>query len=318
MNDPREFHRDTFLENLIVAFRPEGFIADQVFPRVQVAKQSNAYAVIPKDNWFRADDAKRAPGTLANEVGYTVGSATYFADNYELRHKIVWETLDNADPPWVPLRTGAQLLVTKHELGFEIRVEAVVAAGVGSVTTLTAGNIWSAYATSDPLTDLEVAANAIQSTTGKEPNVAIIPRRVWQVLRRHPDIVQRVFPGGAGGGTVSQQQFGDLIGVDKILVPRTIKNTANEGAAAAMTAVWSTNVYLAHVAPNPSGDMVATLGLAFNWTGPNIGGNGPTPRSVERKRDEDIKADWLRVGYYQDEKIVSPELGFQIRTGITT
>lgn len=316
MNDPREFHIDGFISNFVTGFRPTDYIFGDVFPTVPVNKQSNVFATIPKGNWFRADVSNRAPGTLATEISYTVSSDTYFCPNYELRHKIPWETMDNADAPFRPLIMGAQLLATKHSLNLEIRGEATIATGVGSFSSLTGTNVWTDYTNSDPVGNFETAINAIQATTGLEPNTAIIPRRVWQVLRRHPDIVQRVFPGGAGGGTASLEQFGALIGVDRILIARTIKNTANEGAADAFTPVWSSNVYVLRVDPNPGGDQVQTFGVNFLWTGANIGMKSPNNWAIERKRDDDIKADWLRTGYYQDEKIVSPELGFQIRTGV--
>ncbi len=316
MNDPREFHVDGFLGTMASGFRPKDFIADQIFPRVTVAKQSNLFATIPKGNWFKQDVTNRAPGTLANEITYTVGSDTYFCPNYALAHKIPWETMDNADTPFTPLLTGVQLVATKLELDYEIRTEATIASGVGSSSAPTA---WSNLLNSDPIGDIETAQNAIFSTTGEEPNTAIIPRRVWQILRRHPDIVQRVFPGGAGGGTVTVEQFQQLLNVDRVLIAKTLKDTAAEnvlGAAPAFTAVWSTNVYLLKVAPNPTADMIQTFGLTFLWGGANIGMKSPGNWQVERKRDGDRMADWVRTGYYQDEKIVSPELGFQIRTGI--
>lgn len=318
MNDPREFHVDGFLSNLVTGFRPRDFIADQIFPVVPVNKQSNLFATIPKGNWFRTDVSNRAPGTLANEISYTVGSDTYFAPNYELRHKIPWETLDNADAPFQPLQTGTELLITKHSLNLEVRVEQTLAAGIGSSAILTGANAWSDFANSDPIGNIETAQNAIQSTTGLDPNLAVIGRKAWQKIRRHPDIVQRVFPGAGIGGTVDLAAFASLIGVDKVLIGKTIKNTSVEGVGSndTFTDVWSTNVHLLYVDPNPRGDMVATFGLSFLWTGPNIGSKGPGNWQVERKRDDDIKSDWLRTGYYQDEKIISPELGYTIRTGI--
>jgi hypothetical protein len=316
MNDAREFHVDGFLSSLVTGFKPTGFIADQILPRVTVGKQSNIYATIPKGNWFKVDVADRAPGTLANEITYTVGSDTYFCPNYELRHKVTAEAIDNADSPFRPRQKGAEFLVTKHELGYEVRVERTVAAGVGSSTTLTGGDAWSDFTNSDPMGDIEVAQNAIQYSTGLDPNLGVMGRRTWQKLRRHPDIVQRVFPGGAGGGTVSLAQFGELIGVPKILIGTTIKNTGAEGGADTFTDVWSSNFHLFYVDPNPSGDQVATFGLSFLWTGPTIGMKSPGNWMVERKYDDDIKAEWVRTGYYQDEKIVAPELGFTIRTGI--
>ncbi len=321
MNDPREFHVDAFLSSLATGFRPKDFIADQIFPRVTVAKQSNIFATIPKGGWFKVDNTNRSPGTKANKVTYIVGSDTYFCPNYELAADATWEEMDNADQPFRPLQTKTQLVQTKLELDYEVRAFTTMAGGVGSFSARTGNDAWTDKLNSDPYGDIETAKNAIFATTGEEANTMILPRRVWQVLKVHPDIVQRVFPGGAGGGTVMLQQFADLIEVPKILIAKTLKDTGSENVNGTVTAanfvpVWSSNVYLAHVEDNPTADMVRTFGLTFLWTGANIGMKSPGNWQIERKRDSDIKADTVRTGYYQDEKIVSAELGFEIRTGV--
>jgi hypothetical protein len=101
-----------------------------------------------------------------------------------------------------------------------------------------------------------------------------------------------------------------------VFVPQTIKNTATEGAADAFTDVWSTHVHLLYVDPSP-GIMTPTFGLAFRWAGDGAS-QGPGGITIERKYDDDRKVQWLRAGYYQDEKVVASELGFTIRTGITS
>jgi hypothetical protein len=103
--------------------------------------------------------------------------------------------------------------------------------------------------------------------------------------------------------------------VDKVIVAEPIKNTSEEGQGDSFTDVWSTNVILAHVAPRP-GIMVPTFGYTFRWTGPNIGANGPRNFGMYTERDDKRKVQYLQTGYYQDERIVAPELGFQILTGI--
>lgn len=313
MNQPREYHIDGFLSGLLIGYRWLNGIADQIFPVLPVNFQSDVFGKINKSDWFRPEVADRAPGTLANEIGYTVSSDTYFCPNYKLRHQVPIETVNNAQPPHQPLQRGAEFLFDKHMLNFEIRVQDTIATGVGSSSSPTA---WSDFNNSDPMTDVEVAQEAIRSTTGFVPNTAIVPRKTWLKLRRHPDIVQRVFPGAGIGGTVDTAQFANLIGVSRIFVPQAIKNTATQGATDVFTDVWSTQVHLLYVDPNP-GIMTPTFGLAFRWNGNGMS-QGPGGLTIERKYDDDREVHWLRAGYYQDEKIVAAELGFTINTGITS
>lgn len=317
--EAHDFHIDTFLTNFLHGYRPRGMIADQIFPVITVQRQSNVFARIDRGSWFRLPDTNRAPGTAFREVNYTVSSDTYFAKNYGLASAIPFEVLDNADPPWDPAQRQTEFLYDQLMLDFEVRVASTTFGGVGSSSTLTGAAAWSDFANSDPLTNIETGIEAIRQTTGYTPNLAIIGQRAWLKMRRHPDIVRAIYAGAGVGGTATPQQFGELIGVDRVLVPGVIKNTAGEFAntdAQSFTDVWSTHMVLAYATGNP-GIMTPTFGLAFRWTGPNIGANGPGNFAIERKRDTDTLREIIRTGYYQDEHIVAPELGFLIQTGIS-
>jgi len=316
--DTGQFHVDHFLTNVLVGYRPQGLIADQVYPVLTVKKESNIFAKVNKGDWFRRPVTLRAPGATANEVSFTVSSDRYQVHNYELATVVPWETIDNADDPYMPMTRASEFLTDQLKLDNEIRVRTQIAADVGSTTTLTGADAWDQFGTSDPLTDIDTAKEAIRSTTGYRPNVCICGVKTWEKLKRHPDIVRGIYPGAGVGGVANESQFANLIGVSKMLVPEPIYNTADEGPATtdAFVDVWSSDFTLLYVAPNP-GIMIPTFGYQFNWTGANIGNNRPTVFAVRRRRNEKRKSEELEAGYYADEKLVAAELGFNIKTGIT-
>lgn len=317
--NPSDLHIDGFLTNILIGYRTQGLIADQIFPVVNVRKQTDVYAQIDRGNWFRIPDTKRAPGSKPSEVSYTVSSGTYVARNYALATRVPWETLDNADEPHDPLARQGELLIDLLNLDFEARVYNTVVSGVGSSTTNTVGstNAWDDFANSDPIGQCEVGQEAIRRTTGRMANLCVIGYRAWLKMRRHPDLIARASALGAAGvgGVITPEEFGRLIMVDRVIVAQPIKNTAEEGQADAFTDVWSTHLIMACVADRP-GIMVPTFGYSFRWTGPNIGGAGPGNFTILRKSDDVARVEYLQTMYYQDEKIVSPELGFLIQTGV--
>lgn len=318
--NPGDQHIDSLLTNLLIGFKPEGMIGDVLFPVVNVQKQSGIYAKVDKGNWFRIPDTNRAPGTAPREVSYTVSSDTYFAPNYELATTVAWETIDNADVPHRPLQRSAELVQTNLLLDFEQRVATTAWAGVGASATKTGTAAWNDLLNSDPLSDYETARETIRSTTGKKPNLCILPEKVLLKLRRHPDIVRAAYPGAGVGGLVTADQIGQILdptGSMRVVVPGAIKNTSAPGQADAFSDVWSTSVILAYVDPNPS-PMQPTFGLAFEWSGPNIGAGSPGGFAVQRRSDSKRKAEEIQMGYYRDEKIVASELGYLIATGITS
>lgn len=313
-----QFHRDVFLENLLVGYAPSGFIAEMIAPVVPVDKQSATYPIITKADWFRVPNTLRAPATPAKEVRFTVSSDTYYADNHELGGVIPWETIDNASAPWRPLELQGQQIKTLLALDYEDEVATLMATAAGSSMTQTGGNAWSDTLNSDPLADIDVAGEAIRSTTGTGYNTMVMGYRTWLALRRHPVMIRAAYPGAGVGGVVDIPKAQDLFGVDRILIGRAIKNTAADDTVGTttFTDVWSTNVYLMQVAPNP-GIMVPTALIGFNWNGPNIGGGSPGNPTLLRRTNTKIKAEEIQYGYYRDVKVVSPELIFRVATGIT-
>lgn len=312
---PGIVHINQLASEYSLAYTVTGAIAPQVMPAVQVAKQTNRYAIIDKGAWLRRPTTGRNPGEKPKSARFAVSSDSYLCDNYALGYDIPYETLDNADNPLRPVLDGTEFLRTQLAIDYEVRVANTMATGVGSSQTLTGVNAWSDYANSDPILNVRTGRQAIRATTGLTPNLAIIGQKAWDVVQYHPDVVRAVFPGGGGGGTVSMQQFASFLQVDKVLVGGMVYNTAVEGQTDAFTDVWSTHLYLAYVAPNP-GLNTPTFGLTFNWVGQNIGRNQPTNFQVMQKDDDEAGVRRIWTGYHADEKIVAPELGFQIRTGI--
>ena len=64
-------HVDAILTNISVAYlqNQDNFIADKVFPVIPVDKKSDKYFTYTKNDWFRDEAQRRAPGTeSAGEV----------------------------------------------------------------------------------------------------------------------------------------------------------------------------------------------------------------------------------------------------------
>ena len=79
MPDISMVHVDQALTNVSIAYQNAQFVADDVFPTIPVAKQSNKYFIYSKDRFRIVDDARR-PGTRANEINWTLSTDTYFTE----------------------------------------------------------------------------------------------------------------------------------------------------------------------------------------------------------------------------------------------
>src|SRR3982751_6404578 len=87
------------LTNVRVAYMQsaDSYIADKVFPRLPVDKQSNIFYKYSKSDWRRTDVEKRAPSTESAGTGWNTTTDTYFAHVYAVHKDIDDQTRANAD-----------------------------------------------------------------------------------------------------------------------------------------------------------------------------------------------------------------------------
>lgn len=310
----KDLHISAPLTNLVHGFTPTGMIVDQLFPITTVGKQTDLFFKWEKDDFFRIPDTRRAPKTKGRVVNTEVGSETYHALNYALVDEISFEDLENVDNQLRFKERKAQNLKKLLRMDWENRVASMVTStsNVGSSSTLTGTSQWSDFTNSDPINDVMVGKESIRSTTGLEANVAVIPQAVLTKLIQHPQLVDRVKFTGNLNVTVAALQ--ELFGIQKILVPSVVKNTAEEGATGTYADIWGKDMFFANIeSATPNGD-IPSYGYTFRWNNSRFGGSSEIVESWDNPDGGGFNN--MRVQNYQVEKIVSSELGFLIKDAI--
>jgi hypothetical protein len=302
---PQDVHVDSLLSFLSIAFfnEPSAYIADRAFPVVGVKKQSDLYLKYDRGNWFRDEAQLRAPGTESEGSGWSTSRDSYFADNYAFHKDIPDELRDNADEDFDIDADATRFVTDKIRMKREKTwATDFFKPGVWSYNLTAPANfvVWSDYATSDPLIDIDKARDSIFSTTAKEANKLIIGRQVWTQLKNHPDFIERIKY--TQTGVLTEGLVSSMLGVDELLIGRVLENTAKEGAADVFTMMFGKHALLLYAEGRPS-LLSATAGLTFHWN--KRGGL----TFVKRIRDEKAGYDRIEAHTYYDQKIVSPELG---------
>ena len=79
-----DLHINQPLTNVSIAYlqNSSAYIADKVFPRVPVAKQSDLYIKYSKSDWRRTHAPQRAPGPETPRVGWQYRQHTYCCDGH--------------------------------------------------------------------------------------------------------------------------------------------------------------------------------------------------------------------------------------------
>lgn len=311
-----DVHIDAILTNISVAYmqRAENMIADKVFPVVPVDKKSNKYFKYDKNDWFRDEAQRRAPGTESAGGGYNLSTDTYSADVWAFHKDVDDQTLANADTPLNPLREAAEFVTSRLLLRREVQfisdfmttgVWATDVTGVSASPTSSQFVQWSNYTNSDPIEDIEEAKESILSTTGYEANTLVLGYQAFRQLKNHPDVVDRYKY--TTSSVITEEMMARLFGVDRILVAKSVRATNDEGLTPAYGFNFGKSACLLHVAPNP-GLMTPSAGYIFAWTGVS-GGLGSTI-GTSQFRMESLKAARIEAEVAFDNKVVANDLGY--------
>lgn len=313
-NTGRDLHIDRPLSNVVVGRRPEGFIADQLLPITNVAKQSDVFYKYDhmESRRHEADLTARAPATKSNKVHFTVSSDTYFAKNYALGTSLPQEDAVNADDVLDWANSQVLFLSDMIDFDYEKRVADLANTSTSVHTTTNVATAWSNRTGSRPYDDLVDIIENFRQVAGVKPNRVIIPEAIMVKLRANDQFRDLLF--GDRGGLATAEQIASLIGVERVLVPMSQVNTFAEtetiNGSASLADVWGDRVFLAHV-NLLSGRFTDTWINAFRWTNPQFG----VPFAVKRFPFDAETKEWrMEIDYYQTEKIVSSDLAWRVES----
>ena len=126
---------------------------------------------------------------------------------------------------------------------------------------------------SDPVTFIDQQKTEMHEQTGRTPNRLALGANVFNALKAHPAILERVKYGGttANPATITENVLAQLFGVDKLVVLRSIMNKADMGADAKMTFIGDPDAFLLAYATSAPAIDEPSAGYIFTW---DMLGNG--------------------------------------------
>lgn len=258
------------LTAISIAYRNPTLIADRVFPRVPVAKESFQYL---KHN---VADGLTIPATLVSrrgrppEVEFSATSESSSVNSFGLEFSVPFDDIENAKDPnmnYDPLARATEFTSDLIALDREQRVantvfNPAVYAGA-NVTTLAGAGQWS-DATSDPIRAILSAMDGMFI----RPNVAVMGRAAATQLQMHPKVVAAVYAGAgnaATGGIVGIEALATILGLQEIIVGEAYINTAKPGQTVSRSRLWGKSVALIYRNPQAMPQMGVTFGLTAQW-----------------------------------------------------
>lgn len=326
-----DLHVNVPLTNVSVAYvqSSDSYIADKVFPKVPVQKQSDMYWKYSKSDWRRTDVKRRAPGTESAGVGWNMDSDQYFCHVYAVHKDIDDQTRANADSNFNLDRDATEFITNQMLLKrdidwtssyFKTGVWATEYTGVGSAPGATQFLQWD-LANSDPIADVARWIIAFRKLTGFAPNIGVMGPAVMAALKQHPDIIDRIKY--TQRGIVTEDLIATLFDLDELYVSYAtvasgpqIPDARQQDAAATFDFIGNSQGFLLAYAPNNPSQQTPSAGYTFTWRG-YLGGNAEGIR-VKRFRMENIASDRVEAEQTYDMKVVCPDMGVFVNTAVST
>ena len=238
---PRNVHVDKALTNMSIAFINQQPYVWTQFPSITNVRESDIYWEWDKAYWGRIEAAKRARGKAARKADYKGTTKPFLCDEWALAHDIFDRDVNDADDAINLPRQGMEFVTDNVMKAFENdSAGKIMAAGIWD-NDVTPGVLWSTPGTATPINDIDLGRNTIRrATNGYEPNTLICGSEAWDALRlcdQLTDLYKHTT-----GGVLTQELVARALGLERIIVCKTVKNTDVEKVTSTYTgaAIWDT------------------------------------------------------------------------------
>lgn len=272
-NAPSAVHLDQLLTNLTLDYvTDQNFIADKIFPVVDVTKKSDEFYTFDPAESNREVDANGlllAPRTEPKKFDVSHGKDSYMAKVYGLAFDIDVQTAANEDENLnVRQRKAKQLMHKMMAARDRHFINTFMKTGVWSTDLVGTTDFtkWSDGA-STPIDDVRKWKRDFQIRNyGFKPNKMVITQDIVDELMANTQILGRI----NGGATISNpamvdmQLLAQVFAVDEVLVADAVTNTAAVGATEAADYMIKDQILLTYT-PMEAGLETPASGLIFAW-----------------------------------------------------
>ena len=299
---------DPLLTNVYIGYSNTELIADILFPKVEVIKESGIYFKNDKSNLIEPDSTKRALTGQANRVTGTLSQATYNLEEHTLEEYIDDRVMKNYDRPFAPRRNATNRIAGQLMIEKENQLITNLAASTSTASNgVDIAGAWDTAST-DTRAQVLTGKDYVHKLTGVRPNTLVIDRVTYNGLLKNTDIKDSIANATDRTEAKIRNMLAGYYDVDQVLIAGGIKQSAATSGTGSF--LWSTKgiAYLAYVNPAPAIEETSA-GYQF-FKGDMIG--------VDVRREEAQKSDVVRVTDYYEMNVVDSECLYVLEDTITT
>lgn len=301
------------LTNLSVQYQNDAFIGTRLMPVVNTnGRLAASYYSYGKRDRLAYPDDTMADRANANELNRTRTLANIALTPRALREYVDQLTMNNPEQPLNELVEASSNVLNGIAFKQEQRIAGVVATGAnygGNSMAIAAADRWDVGG--DPVADIiSMGPNIWNGVAGNSKKVGFMSMAVWNVLRKHPRVLDLFKFNGSSPGIASTDMLKGWFDLDELLIGSAWQDTANEGQASAISrSVWPDVFGIVTVADSP------TLRSA-QW-GATFQDRAAAEVDTTYAPERGIEGGWYARAKVSDvSAIIAPDAGFLITTPI--
>jgi len=280
----------------------------QVLPVFKTPKREPDVPVVPREALIKLpSDLKREARGAYNRGDWEFETMTLRCEEYGWEEPVddveraMYSDYFSADE--MAMRRATDILLRSQENTIEAAVfnATTFASYTGGVSTE-----WSTAATCTPKADVKAAIQTVRGNTGMNPTDIVFSLKVFENVMISAEIkayLQYTNPHLLTGFEAQRQMLSAYFGLN-VIVAGPVYDSAKEGQAASVTDIWDDEYAMVFV--KSTGDLRSPgLGRTFIWSA-----DSPENVNVESYREEQTRADIIRVRHHYVAKILKPEFGY--------
>ncbi|WP_076591985.1 major capsid protein [Herminiimonas arsenitoxidans] len=269
MNNQQVRVIDPILSTFVRGYTNNEYVGQLLFPNVDVSASGGQVIEFGKEG-FMLYATQRAPGSSTARMEFGYLGKPYAVENHGLEALVPDENdRDASVVPGISLSQEAVGLVfdsMQLRLEYQRAMTARNAANyaASNKVALSGATLWSAT-TSTPKLDVTAGIAAIRASTGKKPNVMILPPMGISKLDRHADVRDRLK--FTSSQSVTAQALANYFEVETVVEG----NAVYSPDASTLVDVWGNDIVLAYVPTNFRTLRAPSFGYTYQLKGhPNV------------------------------------------------
>lgn len=292
-----QLHVSQQLSNVSIKYTNKNLIADQIFPEVAVKKDTDLYRIYDRN--FKLPETIRAPSGEARQWDFQVSTASYILKQHSLKAFISDRDAENYDLTSLKVDQTENLTDTILLRREKDVADLMTITSWSQNMSLSALQQWDGTTTSNPIPQMDTGTTVVLEQSGTLPNVALIPWRSMIAAKNNAQVIDRIKYTSAD---ITPSMIAGLFDKEKLLVPKAVIDSAAEGIAPSVAALFGDNVLIAYVAPSP-GPLKPSAGYIFRNNIP----------MVKSWRVEERQSECVEVNLHYQAKVVASLSGYMLR-----